>query len=71
MSDFDYEKFKDYVNTYDKQIGYKSYSEETIINDMLYGIGICLDEDEYKFGDGYARFRIKLLDIIKKKLEEK
>jgi len=71
MSDFDFKKYKEFVNTYDDQVGFTSYSEETIINDMLYGIGICLDDDEYGFADGYARFRIKLLGIINKKLEEK
>lgn len=69
MENFNLEKYKDFVNAYDKQIGHDKYSEETILNDFLYGIGICLDEDEYSFGDGFARFRLKLLLHLNNKLK--
>lgn len=57
MGNFDLEKFKNYVNTYDKQIGHKKYSIKTIIDDFLYGIGICLDEEEYYGAGGYEKFK--------------
>lgn len=47
MENFDLEKFKKYVNTYENQTGHKKYSVKTIIDDFLYGIGICLDEEEF------------------------
>jgi len=57
MKNFDLEKFKNYVNTYDTQIGFKNYSKETVINDFIYGIGICINEEEYKNADGFKRFK--------------
>lgn len=60
MKNFDLEKFKEFVNTYDKQMGHEDYEEETIINDFLYGIGLCLDEDEFSGADGFKRFKDKL-----------
>lgn len=34
---------QDYLSTYTSQFSYRSYSEHTFINDMLYGIGISID----------------------------
>jgi len=59
MENFDLEKFKNYVNTYDKQMGHKKYSVKTIIDDFLYGIGICLDEDN-EHAQGYRKFKEEL-----------
>ena len=69
MENFNLEEYKKFVNTYDTQIGYDTYSEETILNDFLYGIGICLDKEEYSFSDGFARFRLKLLLHLNNKLK--
>lgn len=49
--------FQEYVNTYSNQRGYTEYSDRTFIEDMLYGIGIAVDEDRYKNADGYAEFK--------------
>lgn len=54
---------KEYVNTYDKQLGYKDYSEDTFINDILYGIGISLN-DKYQMGNGFLLFKQRLRDLI-------
>lgn len=32
-----------YMAGYDKQPSYETYSEETLIDDVLYGLGIALD----------------------------
>jgi len=69
MENFDLEEYKKFVNTYDTQIGHDTYSEETILNDFLYGIGICLDKEEYSFSDGFARFRVRLLLHLNNKLK--
>ena len=47
---------KHYINTYENQIGYLDYSDEIIIKDMLYGIGIAIDE-KYKWGKGFDNFK--------------
>ena len=59
--EFDFEKFKQYVNTYDpKKDG---CSDDTIIiKDMIYGIGVSYKE-KYKFGQGYIKF-IKFIKLI-------
>lgn len=43
---------KHYINTYDRQIGYLDYSDETIIDDILYGLGTALDVDERPLARG-------------------
>lgn len=64
MKNFNLEKFKEYVNTYEKQTGHKDYSKETVIDDFVYGIGLCMDEEKYKHAGGYAKFKEKLLDYF-------
>ena len=46
MNKFDFEKFKEYVNTYEPS-KYGMDKPDVIAKDMLYGIGICLDKDTY------------------------
>lgn len=64
MENFDLEKFKDYVNTYDKQIGHKGYSKKIIIDDFLYGMGICFDEEKYKHATGYSEFKKVIMEHL-------
>jgi hypothetical protein len=52
---FDFDKFKEYVNTYEPEkdgcgIG------DIIIKDMIYGIGISYDKNKYSMADGYKMF---------------
>jgi hypothetical protein len=63
MDNFDLKKFKNYVNNYDKQTSHKKYSVKTIIDDFLYGIGICLDEDNEN-AQGYRKFKKELLEHL-------
>jgi hypothetical protein len=55
VSKFDMEKFKEYVNTYDKK-KHGLNNGEVIVKDMIYGIGLCLDKKEFSFADGYRKF---------------
>lgn len=63
MSSFDVEKAVDfmeqYINTYRNQPYYKTYTEATFINDMLYGVGVAVS-DEYQFAQGFDTFKEKL-----------
>ena len=61
----DLEYFKNYVETYDyTQFQYN----ETFIKDMIYGIGLSIDGENFKMADGYKRFEEFLLnEIIKSK----
>lgn len=56
-------RLKAYIDTYDKQRGYLDYSDETIINDMLYGIGMALD-DKYMWAKGFAEFKERLKEHL-------
>lgn len=62
-SNFDLESFKVYVNTYDKKKNGLD-NDETIIKDMLYGIGISLDKGRFRFFKGFTIFKSYLKDQI-------
>jgi hypothetical protein len=61
--DFDFEKFKEYVNTYDPH-RHGLGSDNTIVKDMVYGLGIALDEKKYSMADGFKKFVKHLVKII-------
>lgn len=58
--EFDWKKFKDYVNTYDPKY-HANNDYKIIIEDMLYGIGISVD-GKFKWPKGYKKFK----DFIEK-----
>ena len=55
---------KDYLDRYDKQQGYESYSEETLIDDVLYGLGIALDSRN-AYANGYEKFKTRLISHLR------
>jgi hypothetical protein len=59
------ESLQKYINTYDQQYRYQYYSDETIINDILYGLGVALEPEKYKFHDGFCKFK----DVLREHLE--
>jgi hypothetical protein len=58
------EKLQKYINTYSDQLGYLDYSDDTIIYDVLYGLGIALNEKEYKYAMGFNKFKRFLYKYI-------
>jgi len=62
-------KFQVYVATYTNQQFYENYSEECIINDMIYGLGIAIN-DKFNYANGYREWK-KELDKIINKVEDK
>lgn len=58
--DFDMEaavkRMQHYWNTYDEQNEYKDWGKDMFLRDALYGVGIAVDEERYKFGNGFVRF---------------
>lgn len=54
------ESFQHYVTTYTTQPDYLNYSDTTIIDDMLYGLGLAFNEKEYKMAGGYRKFKNRL-----------
>lgn len=55
---------KDYMNTYPNQMAYFDYADETIIDDVIYGLGIALDKDGHSMRDGFEKFKKKLVEHI-------
>lgn len=58
--------FQHYVATYSNQPGYQEYSDKTWIDDILYGLGICMkDATDYTGPGGYERFKQYLREHLK------
>jgi len=59
------EYLQNYINTYDRQIGYLDYMDETIIDDVLYGLGVALGGKKHEMAPGYRKFKA----ILRKHLD--
>lgn len=59
------EHLQKYMMTYSNQAGYLNYSDETLIDDVLYGLGVALNE-RYRYRDGFDLFRQRLFEHIKR-----
>lgn len=42
---------------YTSQPGWKEYSDETFLNDALYGIGCAVDFEKYYGAEGFKQFK--------------
>ena len=63
VSKFDMQKFKEYVQTYDaKKHGLDN--DDTIVKDMLYGVGLCLNKKEFQYFDGFSKFKIFIKSFL-------
>lgn len=60
------EDMTNYLQSYPKQRCWESYSPETILNDLVYGIGISIDEKCYSYADGYRDFKRYLIEFLEK-----
>lgn len=59
------EGLKRYINTYDRQVGYLDYTDRTIIEDILYGLGLVIDKDKYCYALGFDKFKEKLREHLR------
>ena len=60
------ESLKNYITAYGKQVHYREYTDSILIDDMLYGLGIAIDPDKYRFANGYKDFK----SVLRKHLSE-
>lgn len=59
---------QNYWETYSEQMHYSDYSDDTIIDDALYGLGVALwGEDEHRGPSGYERTIAKLREHLDRK----
>ena len=55
---------KHYIDTYPNQRSWELYTYSTILNDLIYGIGIAIDKEKYEFADGYKEFKKHLIEFL-------
>ena len=67
VNTIDLKYFKKYVRNYNEN---NFEHNETFIKDMLYGIGLSVDEDKFRMANGFRKFEDLLLDevIVHRKL---
>lgn len=53
-----------YIGTYTDQPGYLDYPDITIINDVIYGLGLALNRQEYTGPDGFTKFKRLLKELL-------
>jgi hypothetical protein len=58
---FDWQHFLNYVQTYDPK-KHGANDAEIIFQDMLYGLGISIDEKEYSWATGFRKFKQYLVE---------
>jgi hypothetical protein len=61
-------QMQEYVRTYSDQLHYDMYREEVFVDDMLYGIGLALQElrpTDYSGAGGYERLKEYLRGHLK------
>lgn len=54
-----------YMESYDKQQSYLDYEDATVIEDVLYGLGVALGPEEYCWGTGFDKFKARLREHLK------
>ena len=58
---------QNYMNTYTDQVYYRDYSDETIVKDVLYGLGIALwGQAEHRGPSGFDRTVARIQEILAK-----
>jgi len=53
-----------FMATYSKQMGYLDYSDDTIIKDVIYGLGVALGGKQHMYASGFEKFRGRLSQIL-------
>lgn len=53
----------DFMGTYADQTGFEGYTTTTYLNDVLYGLGVSLD-DKYKYASGFTQFKKDLGEFL-------
>jgi hypothetical protein len=57
------ENLVNYMTTYADQPGYENYSDELFIEDVLYGLGAALSENN-RYATGFMKFKEELLNHL-------
>ena len=60
------ESMANYMATYEEQIGSIDYSDETFIDDVLYGLGVALEPDKHRYANGFDTWKEQLRKHLQK-----
>ena len=55
---------QNYMNTYSNQEGYEDYSVRIYIEDILYGLGVSIDENKYQWAECFREFKKDLMQFL-------
>jgi len=55
-----------YMGTYKNQSGYEGYDPKTYIDDVLYGLGMSINPDMFRWNDGFKKFKVFLQEYLEK-----
>lgn len=55
---------KEYMASYSSQSAYLDYSDETLIDDVLYGLGVALHGTACSYAPGFDKWRLMLSDHL-------
>jgi hypothetical protein len=53
-----------YMSTYDTQFEYEKYNARVFVSDVLYGLGLSIDNVKYRYADGFTSFKQDLAVYI-------
>ena len=56
---------QEYMNTYQDQPEYERYMTVTLVNDVIYGLGLAIDENRFSGHAGFTEFRRVLAEHLK------
>jgi hypothetical protein len=51
---------RDYMNTYEAQACCLDYTDKTLIDDVLYALGVAFEPEAHKFSGGFDVWKVKL-----------
>jgi hypothetical protein len=55
---------RDYMETYGAQAGCLNYTDKTLIDDVMYALGVALEPAQYKYARGYDAWKEKLREHL-------
>jgi hypothetical protein len=53
-----------FMAAYSHRKGYESYSDKKFIDDVIQGLGLALNSEEYRTAQGYDKFKKLLLEHL-------
>lgn len=60
---------QEYINTYDQQPFYQQYEYKTVVLDIVYGLGVAIGGEKYKYASGFRRWQNTLIRFLEDNLE--